>query len=782
MKALQLWHPPCPGLVDSVMTTVAAVAKSAGARTEADRQWPAKASTPLRQTARRLLRAVGADVVLLAIRQPRTNSAVIRCAEGSRSTLVVGRTVEPGVGLAGRTLRTGAPVLSDEPTCDRRLTPDEGTFAGREGLKQMLVVALRSTGFRGQPHIEGIAYAGRRAGARWSERTLKRAQRVADRIAREARDADRVVDVTRRWNHMWTHLAAAGEGTDERLDRVAQQIAADVRVALRSGIGIVFRLDRASGALHSLGVDGEVVPGEVVPAVQRGQVLPPGSGCAGRAVALGRTFIASAYASDCIVVPRIMAEAVVSLPTLTTMSSPLVYRRRVVGALTVGRIRTTKFVDYSKDDIRLADQLARAAAPLLARAQRLAEHAQWQRGASALSRLAGSLTQSLSVAAVADQLARGAVALVHGHSAAIWSAQGEPTRDDRSRARILREPKDPRLEGVLGEVCRTRQPFWTPDIANDPRLALPPGSVVKEPDGPRAVLVVPMRIRETLLGLFGVAGQTGRAFTEADVELVQALADQAALGIANARAYNDLQISNTQILRHEKLVAMGRLTSGLAHEIRNPLQNVVALTAELLERARGDATNALSGDSDEYLRRAYAEAKRAAEIVDRLLDHMRERRASLEPLDLRAAVAEAVAIVNAAAGRRGVQITATTDDAPIIVCGDAIMLRQVVLNLLNNALDAVDGAGRIDVRTRLTNGPGARRAVVSVSDTGRGIAPNDLPRVFDLFFTTKGAGSGVGLGLPVCQSFIEQHGGTIRVDSPGVAKGTVVEFEVPAAA
>jgi signal transduction histidine kinase len=110
------------------------------------------------------------------------------------------------------------------------------------------------------------------------------------------------------------------------------------------------------------------------------------------------------------------------------------------------------------------------------------------------------------------------------------------------------------------------------------------------------------------------------------------------------------------------------------------------------------------------------------------------------------------------------------------------MLRQVVLNLLNNALDAVDGAGRIDVRTRLMNGLGARRAVVSVSDTGRGIAPNDLPRVFDLFFTTKGAGSGVGLGLPVCQSFIEQHGGTIRVDSPGVAKGTVVEFEVPAAA
>src|SRR5213078_5104018 len=99
----------------------------------------------------------------------------------------------------------------------------------------------------------------------------------------------------------------------------------------------------------------------------------------------------------------------------------------------------------------------------------------------------------------------------------------------------------------------------------------------------RAVLVTPVRIRETLLGLLAVSGATGRAFNEADVELVQALADQAALGIANARAYYELQVSNVQLLRHEKLVAMGRLTSGLAHELRNPLQNVVGLTSELLE-------------------------------------------------------------------------------------------------------------------------------------------------------------------------------------------------------
>ena len=118
--------------------------------------------------------------------------------------------------------------------------------------------------------------------------------------------------------------------------------------------------------------------------------------------------------------------------------------------------------------------------------------------------------------------------------------------------------------------------------------------------------------------------------------------------------------------------------------------------------------------------------------------------------------------------------------APIIVRADAIMLRQVVLNLLNNAIDALDGPGKIIVRTRRKrNGIGRAHAVVSVSDTGRGVPAEHLPHIFDPFFTTKDVGRGVGLGLAICQSFIEQHGGTIRADSSGVASGTTVEFELP---
>jgi len=735
-----------------------------------------------RIAARSFLRLPGVDVVWLAVRESRDKTAVIRSSEGARSAAGIGLRIEPAVGIGGALLLAGEPwrgeLARNAADC---LSIEETALLTKEGAKQVMVVPLRSMGLRGETRTEGIAYAAARRRVAWTDKTLQIARRVGERVARPVRDAQRISEVTQRWDQMWAELVASGEAADRRLDHVARQIASDARAVLRSGIGIVFRLDAASGALHSLGQDGEVIPGEVVPAVRRGQVLPPGCGCAGRAVALRKPFVAADYGSGCIEVPPIMAEAVAKLPTLTTMSFPLLMGRDVIGAVTVGRLKTTPLVDYSSEDVRAAEQLARVAAPLLARAQRVAEHARREQGASELSRLAGSLAQSLSVSAVCEQLARSVLVLVRGTSASIWNAHGEIMFAEARRPGILRHPKDPRLERLLDQVALSRQASWTPDLANDPRLVLPAGVNPSERSEARAVLVAPIRIREMLLGLLGVSGDTGRAFTDTDVELVQALADQAALGIANARAYDELQVSNVQVLRHEKLVAMGRLTSGLAHELRNPLQNVVALTSELVERSRGSLREHPEFvDFPEYLRRAHGEAKRAADIVDRLLDHIRERTPTFDRVDVRRVVADAVAIVAAAAGDRGPQIAVMSDDTPVLVRADAIMLRQVVLNLVNNALDAVDGPGEIRVRTRTErNGIGAARAVVSVSDTGRGVPAEHLPRMFDPFFTTKDVGHGVGLGLAICQSFIEQHGGSIRADSAGVGKGTTVEFELP---
>jgi signal transduction histidine kinase len=717
---------------------------------------------------------------LLAIREFRSQVAVVRCIEGVRSAGGLGLAIEPGVGVGGAVLVKATPWCG-EIRGDTAVRPSdqESTILGREGVRYLMAMPLLTTGFWGETRVEGLAYVGTRRGVAWSDKALAACQRLGRQLARTVRDAQRVSDMIRRWEDVWAQLAASGNAAEHRLDRVAHQIAVDARAVLRSGIGIVFRRDAASGALHSLGVDGKVT--QVVRAMGRGQVLPPGCGSAGRAAALGRAFITRNYSGE-VDLPPIMAEAVATLPTMTTLSVPLRVGHGIIGAVTVGRWRTTPLMDYSDEDIRVAQRLAKAAGPLLARAQLATEHARRQQGASELSRLAGSLTQRLTVSAVCQQLGRSVLALVHGTCASVWSASGQSMIPEMRPSGVLREPKDPRLRRILDLVTDTRQAFWTPDLTNDPRLVVPRGSKSIERDDARAVLVAPIRIRETLLGFLGVTGVTGRTFTDADVELVQALADQAALGIANARAYDELQASNVQLLRHEKLVAMGRLTSGLAHELRNPLQNVVALTSELLERARGSLpTHPESVDSAEYLRRAYGEAKRAADIVDRLLDYVRERARTFDTIDLRNVVADAVVIASPTAGSRGMQITTMSDDTPILVRADPIMLRQVVLNLLNNALDAVDGQGTVEIRTRLDcTAIESPRAIVSVRDTGRGIPAEHLPDVFEPFFTTKEVGHGVGLGLALCQSLIEQHGGTIQVESPGIGRGTTVQFELPA--
>jgi len=121
---------------------------------------------------------------------------------------------------------------------------------------------------------------------------------------------------------------------------------------------------------------------------------------------------------------------------------------------------------------------------------------------------------------------------------------------------------------------------------------------------------------------------------------------------------------------------------------------------------------------------------------------------------------------------------------PVQLRADAQMLQQLLLNLLTNALDAIEGDGEVRIGANVVevgHGARGRREIVevSVADNGRGIAPENLSKVFDPFFTSKEVGKGTGLGLPICQSIVEQHGGTIEIKSEGIGKGTLVSVKLP---
>ncbi len=220
--------------------------------------------------------------------------------------------------------------------------------------------------------------------------------------------------------------------------------------------------------------------------------------------------------------------------------------------------------------------------------------------------------------------------------------------------------------------------------------------------------------------------------------------------------------AEAQLAQAEKLAALGRLSASIAHEINNPLAGILTfaklLIRDIEERPPDDA---LRGDALRQLRLVQRETERCSAIVRNLLEFARQRPANLVPLSLLSVAEEALSLVSHQLELKGVAIENDLQPAPAIL-GDSGQLRQAVVNLVLNACDATPAGGRI----RLSTAPDAGRARLEVSDSGVGIAPEDLARIFDPFFSTKEKGT--GLGLSVVYGIVERHGGTVDVTSePG---------------
>jgi two-component system, NtrC family, sensor kinase len=220
-----------------------------------------------------------------------------------------------------------------------------------------------------------------------------------------------------------------------------------------------------------------------------------------------------------------------------------------------------------------------------------------------------------------------------------------------------------------------------------------------------------------------------------------------------------------QLARSRRLATIGQLAAGVAHEINNPLAAIATCAEATLRdlRARPEtAALAEEGRWDYYLEEIVRQTLRCKEITRGLLDLARQRRARRETVDLNALVAQAADLFAARAG--AVALDLRLDPSVGEVATDEAMVRQVLDNLLSNALDAVAGGGRVSVSTGLDGG----RVSVEIADDGPGIAPDTLARIFDPFFTTKDPGRGSGLGLAISLTLAEALGGALTAESkPG---------------
>jgi signal transduction histidine kinase len=264
---------------------------------------------------------------------------------------------------------------------------------------------------------------------------------------------------------------------------------------------------------------------------------------------------------------------------------------------------------------------------------------------------------------------------------------------------------------------------------------------------------------EQLLGMLALRDERLReAYSSDEIELFRGVAASIGVTMQNSQVYERMK-------ERDRLAALGQMAAGLAHEIRNPLGSIKG-AAQYLQPI-GNQLGQHDGGTKEFLDIIVEEVNRLNKIVSQFLDYARPYRGDQTPLDVNDVVKKTLHLIEKEEGAQRVEILTNLVEGLPVVRADAEQLRQVFLNLAINAVQAMPSGGRLQVSTSLRRSTrrGAAAAFLEVRfrDTGTGIPVNDVRNLFIPFFTTKDKGT--GLGLPISQRIIENHGGTIEVRS-----------------
>ncbi|MBI4610289.1 MAG: response regulator [Candidatus Rokubacteria bacterium] len=286
---------------------------------------------------------------------------------------------------------------------------------------------------------------------------------------------------------------------------------------------------------------------------------------------------------------------------------------------------------------------------------------------------------------------------------------------------------------------------------------------------------IPLMIRGRPLGLMRAHHVLPPGAKADEENLVKIVANQVATAVENSRLYADvtrkmaeLKQAQAQLIQSTKLAAIGELVANIAHELNNPLTSVLGFASYLIGALKpGDPMR-------EELTLIQQEAVRARDIVRDLLQFSRQSQFRPEPADLNAVVEQTVAMVRRQAGLEHVVFYEIyAPDLPAVEV-DVPRIKQVFVNLINNALHAMPDGGSVTIHSAAADG----FVQVEFADTGTGIAPGHLDRIFEPFFTTKPDVSGTGLGLSVSLGIVQSHDGTIEVKSE-LGKGSTFTVKLP---
>jgi len=335
-------------------------------------------------------------------------------------------------------------------------------------------------------------------------------------------------------------------------------------------------------------------------------------------------------------------------------------------------------------------------------------------------------------------------------------------------------------------TCVMGQLVYEPDISQS---ALPFFQRIAE-SGLRSLVAAPMVIESRVFGVLFSARHKAQSFTSGECEFLRQLSEhvalathQAQLHIALQQAYDDLRQTQQAIMQQERLRALGQMASGIAHDINNAISPVALYTESLLETEPG-----LSPRARDYLTTIQHAVEDVAQTVSRMREfyRQREQQLTLVPVDLNRVIKQVIDLSRARWSdmpqQRGIFIKMETDLTPDVpaISGVESEIREALVNLVFNAVDALPEGGTLTLRSRVETGTPAR-VNIEVGDTGVGMDEDTRRRCLEPFFTTKGE-RGTGLGLAMVYGITRRHGADIDISSaPGRGTTMRLSFPVPAA-
>jgi len=404
----------------------------------------------------------------------------------------------------------------------------------------------------------------------------------------------------------------------------------------------------------------------------------------------------------------------------------------------------------------------------------------------ALGEVGRALSSTLDLETVLQTIVRRANQLAGTAGCSIWEYD-EGCQEFRLRVSHYPDERDaallqalgrvtaiPRGQGVTTQVFELRQPVQIHDITVPGVYESPIRQAVIE-TGHRALLGVPLLSEDEVIGVLAVTRKMPGTFEPEIVQLLSTFATQSALAIQNARLFREIEQKGRELeaaSRHKS-----EFLANMSHELRTPLNAIIGFSEVLAEGMFGE----INEKQTEYLNDILESGRHLLSLINDILDLSKIEAGRMEleatDFDLPTAIENALILVRERAGRRGITLGREIDERLGTIRADERKVKQVLLNLLSNALKFTPEGGRIDVRAGVVDG----MAEISVADTGVGIAPEDQEAVFEEFRQVGTAAKkveGTGLGLALSRKFIELHGGRIWVKSQ-VGVGSTFTFTLP---